>query len=200
MGESVLYRGCRIDSCLGRPVQTTVGRKGITQRVQTWLNFGQTVAGNNREKEHCTEDSTLIDSILDVIRKDTEGCDCLQRSSWATPCPPSPHVALHLRHPCLLHLWHPEGVGNRGAQPPQTTSPKHIPNHTPKRTPKTPPQRTKTHPKTQVSPRPCATQFCLQRRPFPTTPLTHCIQLMLGNPLALAKQPPRNTPHPKKQS
>ncbi len=95
MGERVLHRGCRIDSCLGRPVQTTVGRKGITQRVQTWLDFGQTVAGNNREKEHYTEDSTLIDSILDVIRKDS-GLRMLAALQFGHSLP---HVSLHLRHP-----------------------------------------------------------------------------------------------------
>jgi len=40
--------------------------------------FGQTGAGNNWAKGHYTEGAELIDSILDVVRKEAEGCDCLQ--------------------------------------------------------------------------------------------------------------------------
>jgi len=40
--------------------------------------FAQNGAGNNWAKGHYTEGAELIDSILDVIRKEAEGCDCLQ--------------------------------------------------------------------------------------------------------------------------
>jgi hypothetical protein len=40
--------------------------------------FGQTGAGNNWAKGHYTEGAELIDSILDVVRKEAESCDCLQ--------------------------------------------------------------------------------------------------------------------------
>ena len=40
--------------------------------------FGQTGAGNNWAKGHYTEGAELIDSVLDVARKEAEGCDCLQ--------------------------------------------------------------------------------------------------------------------------
>eukprot|EP00438_Fugacium_kawagutii_P015479 Skav228302 [mRNA] locus=scaffold2960:22986:37429:- [translate_table: standard] len=48
--------------------------------------FGQTGAGNNWAKAtsmlprqgHYTEGAELIDSVLDVVRKEAEGCDCLQ--------------------------------------------------------------------------------------------------------------------------
>lgn len=40
--------------------------------------FGQSGAGNNWAKGHYTEGAELIDSVLDVIRKEAEGCDCLQ--------------------------------------------------------------------------------------------------------------------------
>lgn len=40
--------------------------------------FGQSGAGNNWAKGHYTEGAELIDSVLDVIRKETESCDCLQ--------------------------------------------------------------------------------------------------------------------------
>merc|ERR1712032_1027990 len=35
-------------------------------------------AGNNWAKGHYTEGAELIDSVLDVVRKEAEGCDCLQ--------------------------------------------------------------------------------------------------------------------------
>ncbi len=39
---------------------------------------GQTGAGNNWVKGHYTEGAELIDSVLDVVRKESESCDCLQ--------------------------------------------------------------------------------------------------------------------------
>ena len=40
--------------------------------------FGQTGADNNRAKRHCIEGAELINFVLDVVKKETEGCDCLQ--------------------------------------------------------------------------------------------------------------------------
>ncbi|RZC45322.1 hypothetical protein C5167_038267 [Papaver somniferum] len=40
--------------------------------------FGQSGAGNNWAKGHHTEGAELIDSVLDVVRKEAENCDCLQ--------------------------------------------------------------------------------------------------------------------------
>jgi len=40
--------------------------------------FGQSGAGNNWAKGHYTEGAELIDSVLDVVRKEVEGCDALQ--------------------------------------------------------------------------------------------------------------------------
>ena len=40
--------------------------------------FGQSGAGNNWAKGHYTEGAELIDSVLDVVRKEAESCDCLQ--------------------------------------------------------------------------------------------------------------------------
>ncbi|KAJ8337155.1 hypothetical protein SKAU_G00383750 [Synaphobranchus kaupii] len=40
--------------------------------------FGQTGAGNNWAKGHYTEGAELMDSVLDVVRKECEYCDCLQ--------------------------------------------------------------------------------------------------------------------------
>ncbi|XP_034934664.1 tubulin beta chain-like [Chelonus insularis] len=40
--------------------------------------FGQSGAGNNWAKGHYTEGSELIDAVLEVVRREAEGCDCLQ--------------------------------------------------------------------------------------------------------------------------
>lgn len=40
--------------------------------------FGQSGAGNNWAKGHYTEGAELIDSVLDVVRKEAENCDLLQ--------------------------------------------------------------------------------------------------------------------------
>ena len=45
--------------------------------------FGQTGAGNNWAKGHYTEGAELIDSVLDVVRKEAESCDCLQGARGA---------------------------------------------------------------------------------------------------------------------
>ena len=40
--------------------------------------FGQSGAGNNWAKGHYTEGAELVDSVLDVVRRESEQCDCLQ--------------------------------------------------------------------------------------------------------------------------
>lgn len=40
--------------------------------------FGQNGAGNNWAKGHYTEGAELMDTVMDVLRKEAEGCDCLQ--------------------------------------------------------------------------------------------------------------------------
>jgi len=40
--------------------------------------YAQSGAGNNWAKGHYTEGAELIESVLDVVRKEAEGCDCLQ--------------------------------------------------------------------------------------------------------------------------
>ncbi|VVD02438.1 unnamed protein product, partial [Leptidea sinapis] len=40
--------------------------------------YGMTGAGNNWAKGHYTEGQDLLESILDVVRKEAEGCDCMQ--------------------------------------------------------------------------------------------------------------------------
>ena len=40
--------------------------------------FGQSGAGNNWAKGHYTEGAEIVDSVVDVVRKEAEACDCLQ--------------------------------------------------------------------------------------------------------------------------
>ena len=40
--------------------------------------FGQSGAGNNWAKGHYTEGAELIDTVIEVVRKEAENCDCLQ--------------------------------------------------------------------------------------------------------------------------
>lgn len=49
----------------------------ISQSIVTSF-AGQSGAGNNWAKGHYTEGAELVDSVLDVIRKEAEKCDCLQ--------------------------------------------------------------------------------------------------------------------------
>ncbi|XP_010450215.1 PREDICTED: tubulin beta-4 chain-like isoform X3 [Camelina sativa] len=48
--------------------------------------FGQSGAGNNWAKGHYTEGAELIDSVLDVVRKEAENSDCLQGHEEAVLC------------------------------------------------------------------------------------------------------------------
>ncbi|CAB4067380.1 TUBB [Lepeophtheirus salmonis] len=40
--------------------------------------FGQSGAGNNWAKGHYTEGAELVESVMDVVRKEAETCDCIQ--------------------------------------------------------------------------------------------------------------------------
>lgn len=42
------------------------------------LIYGQSSAGNNWAKGHYTEGAELVDSVMEVVRKEAEGCDALQ--------------------------------------------------------------------------------------------------------------------------
>jgi hypothetical protein len=52
----------------------------IGRSLLSWSFFclGQSGAGNNWAKGHYTEGAELVDSVLDVVRKEAESCDCLQ--------------------------------------------------------------------------------------------------------------------------
>jgi tubulin beta len=52
-------------------------KKAIIVRPDNFV-FGQSGAGNNWAKGHYTEGAELVDEVLDVVRRETETCDCLQ--------------------------------------------------------------------------------------------------------------------------
>nr|GEZ37528.1 tubulin beta 3 [Tanacetum cinerariifolium] len=58
------------------------GAKGGIFRPDNFV-FGQSGAGNNLAKGHYTEGAELIDSVLDVVRKEAENCDSLQGKDCA---------------------------------------------------------------------------------------------------------------------
>jgi len=53
------------------------GKNGSLFRPDNFVN-GQSGAGNNWAKGHYTEGAELVDSIMEVVRKESEGCDMLQ--------------------------------------------------------------------------------------------------------------------------
>ncbi|CAH1451426.1 unnamed protein product [Lactuca virosa] len=72
------YAVTRIFSSSGLMSTTTkpvVG--GLFHAPSSWTS-SQSGAGNNWAKGHYTEGAELIDSVLDVVRKEAENCDCLQ--------------------------------------------------------------------------------------------------------------------------
>lgn len=46
--------------------------------VIKFLKINKLGAGNNWAKGHYTEGAELIDSVMDVVRREAEHCDCLQ--------------------------------------------------------------------------------------------------------------------------
>lgn len=59
-----------MDACRASPL-------GKQFRPDNFVN-AQTGAGNNQAKGHYTEGAELVESVLDVVRREAEGCDCLQ--------------------------------------------------------------------------------------------------------------------------
>ena len=70
--------------------------------------FGQSGAGNNWAKGHYTEGAELVDSVLDVVRKEAEGCDCLQVNNiffyfpWYNNCVPCTSINYLYKKECNL--------------------------------------------------------------------------------------------------
>merc|ERR1712110_1262564 len=64
------------------PTGTYTGESDLQlERINVYYNEasgGKSGAGNNWAKGHYTEGAELVDSVLDVVRKEAESCDCLQ--------------------------------------------------------------------------------------------------------------------------
>ena len=72
--------------CLRGYMLRSVHGQGMALLSSSQPVRAQTGAGNNWAKGHYTEGAELIDSVMDVVRKEAESCDCLQGM------PPPPHL------------------------------------------------------------------------------------------------------------
>jgi len=77
MGGKYVPRAVLVDLEPGTMDSVRAGAMGNIFRPDNFV-FGQSGAGNNWAKGHYTEGAELVDSVLDVVRKESEGCDCLQ--------------------------------------------------------------------------------------------------------------------------
>ena len=76
-GDHCVPRAILMDLEPGIMDSVCVGPFGQPFRSYNFV-FGQTGADNSWAKRHYIVDAELIDSVLDVVRKGAEGCDCLQ--------------------------------------------------------------------------------------------------------------------------
>jgi len=76
-GGKYVPRAILMDLEPGTMDSVRAGEFGSIFRPDNFV-FGQSGAGNNWAKGHYTEGAELIDSVLDVVRKEAEGSDCLQ--------------------------------------------------------------------------------------------------------------------------
>jgi len=76
-GGKYVPRAILVDLEPGTMDSVKAGQFGQLFRPDNFV-FGQSGAGNNWAKGHYTEGAELVDSVLDVVRRETEGCDCVQ--------------------------------------------------------------------------------------------------------------------------
>jgi len=76
-GGKYVPRAVLVDLEPGTMDSIRAGPYGQLIRPDNFI-FGQSGAGNNWAKGHYTEGAELVDSVLDVVRKEAEGCECLQ--------------------------------------------------------------------------------------------------------------------------
>merc|ERR1712038_2233458 len=76
-GERYVPRACLIDLEPGTVDVIKASPVGTLFKPDNFV-FGASGAGNNWAKGHYTEGAELIEEALDVIRKETENCDCPQ--------------------------------------------------------------------------------------------------------------------------
>jgi len=77
MGGRYVPRAVLTDLEPGTMNSIRAGTYGKIFRPDNFVN-GQSGAGNNWAKGHYTEGAELVDKIMDVVRKEAEGCDMLQ--------------------------------------------------------------------------------------------------------------------------
>lgn len=77
LGGKYVPRAVLVDLEPGTMDSVRSGPYGRIFRPDNFV-FGQSGAGNNWAKGHYTEGAELVDSVLDVVRKEAENCDCLQ--------------------------------------------------------------------------------------------------------------------------
>uniref|UniRef100_A0A2K6MHN1 Tubulin beta chain n=1 Tax=Rhinopithecus bieti TaxID=61621 RepID=A0A2K6MHN1_RHIBE len=77
IGGKHILRAILVDPEPGTTDSVRSGPFGQIFRPDSFV-FGQSGAGNNWAKGHCTEGAELVDSVLDVVWKETESCVCLQ--------------------------------------------------------------------------------------------------------------------------
>ncbi|GHJ90412.1 hypothetical protein NliqN6_6814 [Naganishia liquefaciens] len=76
-GQKYVPRAVLVDLEPGTMDSIKAGPLGSLFRPDNFV-FGQSGAGNNWAKGHYTEGAELVDSVLDVVRKEAEAVDCLQ--------------------------------------------------------------------------------------------------------------------------
>ncbi|TQS31500.1 hypothetical protein Golomagni_08216, partial [Golovinomyces magnicellulatus] len=76
-GNKYVPRAVLVDLEPGTMEAVRAGPFGQLFRPDNFV-FGQSGAGNNWAKGHYTEGAELVDNVLDVVRREAEGCDCLQ--------------------------------------------------------------------------------------------------------------------------
>ena len=76
-GGKYVPRAVLVDLEPGTMDSVRSGPYGTLFRPDNFV-FGQSGAGNNWAKGHYTEGAELVDSVLDVVRKEAESTDCLQ--------------------------------------------------------------------------------------------------------------------------
>ncbi|XP_063631247.1 tubulin beta chain-like [Cydia splendana] len=76
-GGKYVPRAVLVDLEPGTMDSVRAGPYGQLFRPDNFV-FGQSGAGNNWAKGHYTEGAELVDAVMDVVRKESENCDCLQ--------------------------------------------------------------------------------------------------------------------------
>jgi hypothetical protein len=73
-GNKYVPRAVLVDLEPGTMDAVRAGPFGQLFRPDNFV-FGQSGAGNNWAKGHYTEGAELVDQVLDVVRREAEGCD-----------------------------------------------------------------------------------------------------------------------------